>query len=167
MSQRDAKGRFSKEFGIGDRVVGVNCLGDKIDTTIDRSDTSEPRWHTPRGWCYTAKIRLAKPAPQPKAEDGWIDGKDLAARDAEIERLKAEVERLDAERRTAFFGADHYKASCDGLKKDWDDAKRRAEAAEAKLADIKAIIRTFKILNDLPGKPGFTDAVNAVLDGAA
>ena len=79
---------------------------------------------------------------------------------AEIATLKAEVERLGIELNRAV-------ASREGWAKEAELHKLKLQAAEAKLADIKAIIRTFKIMNNLPGEPGFTDAVNAVLDGAA
>lgn len=128
MTQRDSKGRFSKTegrpFKVGDRVRGYTEIGGRwkegVITNITLWDPCQTYELGFANWISRRhKVTLLEPAPQPKAED---------PKDAEIAALKAEVERLKEEAAHATY------------------LERRAESSEAKLADIKAIIRTFKLL---------------------
>lgn len=106
----------------------------------DSKDWEPGRSHWPD------QMELVEPAPQSKDEEDdlgltVIDTDALAAKDAEITTLKAEVERLTKERNTFSVASDLMEASRDWFKGALDETTRRAEAAEAKLDDIRAIMK--------------------------
>lgn len=255
MSQRDAKGRFSKgaarQFKVGDRVIRKksSAYASNFDNTVPIGTAGTITGSHGGGWWlvewdghpYTKseitgrpqeiylpkELAFLEPAPQPKAEDPKRDLRRsilckipageledlkaaLAAKDAESERRRAGLERVEdffeefgvkdlteayrnmaqvdgwargfgKECREAAEGTRHelatLKAEVERLeasRKKWEEAglaeqhraEARAEAAEAKLADIRAFFRVHKLLG---GKPvsSVDDAVLMILDGTA
>ena len=81
----------------------------------------------------------------------------LADIDESMASLKAEVERLVRER-------DDAREEMTENYKNYRAADDRAEAAEAKLDDIKALFRSNVIMSAMPGEPTFGEAIQFVLD---
>ena len=142
MSKRDSKGKFTKArpLKVGDHVCGLRWT-ENIPATgkiTGFCSDGDPFIEWPGGSALLkcSTVIHAKPAPQPKADD---------AKDAEIERLKAERDEAYAAMRS----------------KD-----QKIIEAEAKLADIKAIMRTFKLLRGAKIS-SIEDAVGHVLEAAA
>ena len=78
------------------------------------------------------------------------------AANAEVERLKAELERTE-QSRNAWIES-HSKA--EHLRLEW---QARAEAAEAKLADVEALLRVDRIMEDQPEGQTITQIITKVL----
>jgi hypothetical protein len=160
MSERDSRGRFTKSvaraFQVGDRVwIKDHCddpsghHGFKGEIIYDDGTDEAPltvRCEDGRTAIYDHDdLELVFPAHHPKADEP------LADKDAEIVTLRAERDSARSEMMENY--------------RNYREAQDRADAAEAKLADIQAIMRTFKIMETLKGDASFTEAVEMVLEG--
>lgn len=179
MSERDSRGRFTKPtaraFQVGARVRGLSAQGRTVTGSvvevepIDYSGDLPVRVQSASGdeaWLYRGTIHLLGPSPQPEADELLAAARceaGIGPDDDLVNWIKGVFERL--------ADAGEYIAALanakEALKRREKHERTRADAAEAKLADARAIMRTFKIMETLKDDAGFSEAMELVLEGKA